>query len=133
MRKLEDIPKKTVFKTPEGYFDQLPAKIQSRMNEKRSTSGSFVSFLRYALPVVALMIFGIIWFQPEEKVEDQLEDIDSDQIALYLENTEHADLEEMHDPNDWTTTELDQLEHDVYSNIDYTDEELLEELDLENL
>lgn len=133
MRKLEDIPKQSVFRTPEGYFDQLPTKIQSRMSEKGSSSNAVVSFLRYALPVAALLVFGIVWFRPEPRIEDQLQDIDSDQIAFYLQDNEHADLEEVHDPNDWTTTELKQLEDQVHSNMDYTDQELLEELDLENL
>lgn len=133
MRKLEDIPKKSVFKTPEGYFDQLPAKIQARMNESSRSETPVVGFIRYALPIAALLVFGIIWFRPEPQLEDQLNDIDSDQIAFYLDNTEQADLEEAHDPSDWTTIELNQLEREVYSNMDYSDEELLDELDLENL
>jgi hypothetical protein len=134
MRKLEDIPKKPAFKVPEGYFEQLPTKIQSRMVEKqRSSVSSAVNFLRYALPVVALVVFGILWLRPEARIEDQLAEIDADQIAIYLASTDRADLEEMPDPDEWTSSELDQLEEEVYSNMEYTNEDLLEELDLENL
>lgn len=134
MKKLEDIPKKTVFKVPEGYFEQLPTTIQSRMAEKQRTGASAaVGFLRYALPVLALVVFGIMWFRPEPRIEDELAGIDEEQIALYLATAEHADLEEIPDAENWTTSELDQLEEEVYSNMEYSNEQLLEELDLENL
>jgi RNase adaptor protein for sRNA GlmZ degradation len=136
MRKLEDIPKKQVFQTPEGYFDQLPTKIQKRIAEdsRRSSSMSFISYsLKYALPVLALVIAGILYFRPEPSIESQLNDIDSEQIALYLQNAEHPDPEDLPDPDGLTTNELNQLEDEVYSNMEYSNEELIDELDLDNL
>lgn len=136
MRKLEDIPRRSVFKVPEGYFEDLPTQIQSRMAEggRRSPALAAVSFsLKFALPVLALVVAGIFWFRPQPTFQDELNDIDSDQIALYLERTENADLDDTHDPADWTKPELDQLEDAVYSNMEYPNEDLLDELDLENL
>jgi hypothetical protein len=137
MRKLEDIPKKSVFKVPDGYFDQLPVKVQARISERNHTAASpLMSFsLKYALPVVALVVAGIFWFRSgdRESLESQLDSIDSEQIALYLANTDREDIDEVHDPGDWTSIELEELEKEVYSNMEYTDDELLEELDLDNL
>jgi len=136
MRKLEDIPKKSIFKVPEGYFDQLPITVQARMvsGSRRSPVKTAMSFsLKYALPVAALIVAGIFWFRPEPSLENQLEDIDTEQIALYLESTDRVDLEEVHETIDWTSSEIDDLEDAVYSNMDYPNEDLLEELDLENL
>jgi len=136
MRKLEDIPKKQIFQAPEGYFDQLPTKIQKRIAEdgRHSASRSALSAsLKYALPVVALLVAGVLYFRPDPSIEMQLNDIDSEQIALYLQNTEHADLEDLPDPDGLTTNELNQLENEVYSNMEYSDNELIDELDLDNL
>jgi hypothetical protein len=137
MRKLEDIPKRTPFKVPEGYFDKLPTVIQARMGESRRTRmTSVVSFsLKFALPVVALIVAGIFWLRPDRSAMDQLEDIDTQQIALYLANTDRVDLEDVHEAMDWTTKELDVLQDSVYSNMEYKEniDDILEDLDLENL
>jgi len=135
MRKFEDIPKKQFFQAPEGYFDELPTKIQKRIADgDRSSSRFALSFsLKYALPVLALVIAGVLYFRPEPSLETQLEDIDSEQIALYLQNAEHTDLDELPDPEGLTTTELNLLEDEVYSNLEYSSEELIDELDIDNL
>lgn len=134
MRKLEDIPKKSVFKVPDGYFDQLPSQVQARMaaEPRRSPITGVVGFsLKFALPVVALVVVGLLWLRPTPSIESQLEEIDVDQIAVYLENTERIDLDDAQD-SDWTRTELDELEDTIYSNMEST-EDLLNDIDLENL
>ncbi|HEX8060012.1 MAG TPA: hypothetical protein VF473_03710 [Cyclobacteriaceae bacterium] len=133
MRKLEDIPKKTPFKVPDGYFDQLPTVIQARMAHevRRSPTSQIVSFsLKFALPVVALLVFGIFLFRPASPVQNDLQDVDTEQIALYLQDGEHLDLEESGDHGDWTKQELDQLEDAIYSNMN---EEIIDDIDLDNL
>jgi len=137
MRKLEDIPKKTPFKVPEGYFDQLPTTIQARMSEGQcSPMRSVVNFsLKFALPVVALIVAGIFWLRPGPSVLDQLEDIDTEQLALYLASTDRVDLEDVHENMGWTEAELDALQDSVYSNMEYKEnlDDILEDIDLENL
>ncbi len=137
MRKLEDIPKKSVFKVPDGYFDQLPTQIQARMAHQshRSSTRLALGFsLKYALPVLALVVAGIFWFRPDRSsFQDQLEDIDSEQIALYLQTSDHLDLDDIQESTDLTTFELDLLEDEVYSNMEYPNDDLLEDLDLDNL
>lgn len=139
MRKLDDIPKKAPFTIPEGYFDQLPTTIQARMSKegRRSPVRGIAMFsLRYALPVIALIVAGIFWFRPEGPVLDELEEIDTQQIALYLATTDRVDLEDNHEVMDWTEFELNALEDSVLSNMDYTKDNLdniLEDIDLDNL
>jgi hypothetical protein len=132
MKKLDDIPKTSVFKVPEGYFDQLPVKIQSRMTERphASATNAWTLSLKYALPVVVLVIAGIFWLRPAPTLEDQLEEIDADQIALYLEATDRVETNDVYETMDWTAPELRELEDSVYSNMEY---DLLEEFDLDNL
>jgi hypothetical protein len=136
MRKLEDIPKKTPFTLPEGYFDHLPTVIQSRMaKEARRTSTSRLATfsLKFVLPIVALVVAGIFWFRSEPWSESPLADVDTEQIALYLTNAERLDLDETNEANGWTKQELDELEDTVYSNMDYSNEDILDDIDLENL
>ena len=136
MRKLEDIPKKTPFKVPDGYFDQLPTRIQARMTKdaEHVPTSRIVSFsLKFALPVVVLLVAGILWLRPQPSLDNQLEDIDTEQIALYLNNVEHLDLDETSEATGLTKQELDQLEDTIYSNMDYSNEDILDDIDLENL
>ena len=139
MRKLEDIPKKTkksIFKVPDGYFDQLPTVIQARMTKdgRHTSPSNIISFsLKVAVPVVALVIAGIFWLRTGQTADDQLDDVDTEQIALYLSNVEHIDLEEANEANGWTKQELDQLEDTIYSNMEYSNEEILDNIDLDNL
>jgi hypothetical protein len=136
MKKLDDIPKKNIFKVPEGYFEQLPTVIQSRIAKEGSRSplsGIPGLWLKYALPVIVLAIVATLWLRPSPTVEMQLDDIDAGQIALYFDNT-YSDLDQAVDENhEWTITELDELEDAVYSNMENeTDitEDILDDIDL---
>lgn len=134
MKKLDDIPKKSVFKVPDGYFDQLPAVIQTRMAKegRRPKLQVVLGFsLKYALPVIALVIAGIFWFRPEAPIEVQLSEIDASQIALYLDNAYTDDIVGNEESREWTEAELDDLEEQVYSSMEYTvDTDILDDIDL---
>lgn len=95
MKKLEDIPKKNIFQVPEGYFDELPGRVQARIpagNVNRATSWSWTTALRYALPsLVAVALFAGWWLKndaPEEDAEAILASIETEQLAAYLEEYE---------------------------------------------
>jgi hypothetical protein len=139
MKKLEDIPRqseKSMFKVPDGYFEQLPNVIQSRMmkEDRRAPVLRVVSFsLKVVLPLVVLVAAGLFWFRPSPAPELRLDDVDTEQIALYLNNIDHLDLEDVNDTNGWTKQELDQLEDTIYSNIEYSNEDILNDVDLDNL
>jgi hypothetical protein len=98
MKKLDEIPKKNIFDVPDGYFDQLALKIQSKTETisplKRTISGwSFA--LRYALPVVLLVIGAIIVLKPKavQDTEQLLASIPTEHLVAYLHESEISEAE----------------------------------------
>ena len=95
MKKLEDIPKKTVFDAPEGYFDRLPGIIQARLapaDVKREFGWVFYLrySLRYGLPVLAIAVGSFLYLNKAEtqSAEDLLASIDSVYLVAYLEDSD---------------------------------------------
>lgn len=92
MKRLEDIPKKTIYEVPDGYFDRLPAAIQARVAQKPNASalvtGRYV--LKYALPLVALIAVSVVFLSgpSNQSAEEILAGIDSEQLVAYLEETD---------------------------------------------
>lgn len=136
MKKLEDIPKKDLFKAPDGYFDKLPGIIQARV-AKPEPESIWVPVLKFALPVLALVTVGVFWFSNPtvQNVETELAGINTEQLIAYLDNTEVV-WEETETDSDWSEDDLLELEDRVYSTFgsDGSDLELLDEfLEFENL
>lgn len=134
MRKLEDIPKKDLFKAPEGYFDKLPGIIQARV-AKPEPKSVWVPVLKFALPVVALVAAGIFWLSKPTlpSVENELAAINTEQLIAYLDNTEVV-WEDVELDSDWSEYDFLELEDRVYSTFttDGSELELLDEfLDLD--
>ncbi|MEP2669259.1 MAG: hypothetical protein ABJH04_09715 [Cyclobacteriaceae bacterium] len=89
--KLEDIPKKNVFKEPEGYFDELPGIIQSRIAKEEAKPFGVPSFrlvLRYALPVLAVGFALFLIFRQNDPMsanpEELLASVDTEALSSYL-------------------------------------------------
>jgi hypothetical protein len=89
--KLEDIPKKNVFKEPEGYFDELPGIIQSRIAKEEKKPFDIPSFglvLRYALPVLAVGFALFLIFRQSDPMsanpEELLASVDAEALSSYL-------------------------------------------------
>lgn len=90
MKRLEDIPKKNIFETPEGYFDELPGIIQSRIAEKSKSTSPFPSFglaLRYAVPILAIAIALFFVLRPNAPLgnpDELLASVSSEELTYYL-------------------------------------------------
>jgi hypothetical protein len=90
MKRLEDIPKKNIFETPEGYFDELPGIIQSRIAEKSKSTSPFPSFglaLRYAVPILAIAIALFFVFRPSAPVgnpDELLASVSTEELTYFL-------------------------------------------------
>ncbi len=94
MKRLEDIPKKQSFKVPDGYFDDLPTRIQARIQEtekKRSWSWlpapSFT--LKLALPVFLVGIISVVVWNNLPSTKDpfaKLDSVPTEQLLAYLES-----------------------------------------------
>ena len=130
MKKLEDIPKKDIFKVPGGYFENLPSVIQSRVTSQKKERAFLPSFsyaLRYALPVVILGTIGYFWFNPAEPktAESILATIETEDLVAYLNETDLT-TEELLESIQLDANDVDQLEDKIY------DEELSDE-DLEGI
>jgi hypothetical protein len=136
MKKLEDIPKKDLFKAPDSYFDKLPGIVQARV-AKPEPKSVWMPVMKFALPVVAVVTVGIFWFSnPTVKsVEAELASINTEHLIAYLDNNEVV-WEDAEVEREWSEDDLLELENQVYSTFDSdgSELELLDEiLELENL
>ncbi|MEQ8364930.1 MAG: hypothetical protein RIF39_00875 [Cyclobacteriaceae bacterium] len=126
--KLEDIPKKNVFKEPEGYFDELPGIIQSRISKEETKPLGIPSFelvLRYALPVLTVGFALFLIFRqsdPMTNPEELLASVDTNALSNYLIES------------DLTTEELLDYAQLDYEDIDALNDQLLyPEIDIDIL
>lgn len=94
MKRLEEIPKKQSFKVPDGYFDDLPMRIQARIqsDEKKSSWLPDFSFaLKFAIPILLVGIISVAIFNKLSKQEDVFASLDSvpaTELLAYLESDE---------------------------------------------
>jgi hypothetical protein len=129
MKKLEDIPKKEIFNVPEGYFDKLPTQIQSRVAGGEKRQFAFIGSLKYALPIIALLIVGIFWFYPIQPQQDStaiLATVNTEDLVAYLDESDLS-TDEVLESVDFNTTDLDDIEENVYD-VSTDEKESLENL-----
>lgn len=89
--KLDDIEKNTrPFEVPEGYFDDLPMKIQSRIETKKKTNWVRTPTFRLALSAATmfLIVLGVVFFNQSTTPEDMLADIPEEELLAYINMTE---------------------------------------------
>jgi len=127
MGKLEDIPKRDFFNTPEGYFETLPGRVQARLEgEHRFQRSPVVSFsLRYALPVVLVVAAAIFWFTSSNKpadVDKMLSAIKTEDLVAYLDESEIT-TDEVIESGNFSTTDIHEIEGEVYD-LNMTNEDL---------
>lgn len=91
MKKLDDIPKKQPFKAPDGYFDQLPGRIQTRIQgASRERTIAFGNVLRYAAAAMVLCVVAAVWLwtQPvtnnNQSPEAILASLETSELIAYL-------------------------------------------------
>jgi len=138
MKKLEDIPKKNIFEVPEGYFEKLPGIVQSRVAvHSKSKTTQWVFALRYALPILILAGIGIFWFNNTpayqyNELEADLEALQPSQLSIYLNDTDLS-TEDLVETITWSDDDLEELEDQVYSNLEVTGQELEDVLDEYNI
>lgn len=133
MKKLEDIPKKEVFDVPEGYFENLPTVIQSRIagqKKEKAFRPVFSYALRYALPVIVLGAIGFFWLSPKSTPTDAesiLASIETEDLVAYINDTDLT-TEELLESVQLDANDVDQIEGEVYGG-DLSDEDFQEILD----
>jgi len=141
MKRLEDIDKKNVFRVPEGYFDQLPTVIQSRIAEKHSGVRFGIPRIvwQYAAPAL-VVIAAFFWFypsfQPAAGVSgmesgELIASVDTESLIAYLEVSEDLEFEDILEF--YAPDEVDIAELELSTYTDLTDEGILDDHTLELL
>lgn len=118
MKKLEDIPKKQVFNVPDGYFEELPGIIQSRVarQSKRETSPVTGYALRYALGAAVIGVAAFFWLnRPGEKAspESILASIETQELVAYISEAD-VTTDELLDDVILDHEDADEIEGSVY-------------------
>lgn len=137
--KLEDIPKKPIFNIPDGYFEQLPGKIQSRISEgkREETSLVYQYKLQYVIPVLFLLAVGALWFtrpQPGIDAESLLASVETEDLVAYL-NESDLTTEDVLEEVDFSSNDVQDIEMEVYQ-LQLEDEvfdDVIDEIDVENM
>lgn len=125
MKRLDEIPKKSLFEVPDGYFEELPGVIQARVaipiaigTEPEVTWGRLA--LRYALPVIVLAAAAIFIInrEPVRSPEEVIASLESEQLVAYLEETD-VNIEDLLEAIPLDGTEVDMLEVDALDNFGF--------------
>ncbi len=124
MKRLDEIPKKQIFTVPDGYFEDLPMRIQARIQTPERKSSWIPEFnlaLKFALPVVLVGVISVLVWVNLPRTEDALANLDgvpTEQLQAYLETEEiiengnftNAAINSLYQqPEELTSNELDEL------------------------
>lgn len=129
--KLEDIKKKNIYSVPDRYFDQLPTRIQSRVNEKKPVLGLTLDWslvFRVAVPVLTVVFF-VFYFsignhKSIQSAEELLAQIDTDDIIAYLQTTDIT-TDEIIEGLDLSDIELDFYDDlPIMQDLDMSDQDI---------
>ncbi len=86
--KLDDIEKNSKpFSVPEGYFDDLPMKIQSRIQEEKKEVWIKRPVFRLAMAMAAMLVIvmSIVFMNQSAGPEDLLADIPEEELLAYVD------------------------------------------------
>jgi hypothetical protein len=114
MKRLDEIPKKTLFEVPDGYFEKLPGRIQARVSQPEPSPAWGSLALRYALPVVVIGVVAAVLFTrtPEMSPEQVIAGIESEQLVAYLDDLE-VNTDDLLDAVPLDAEEIESLELDA--------------------
>ncbi len=108
--KLDDSHKKNIYKVPDGYFDELPGKIQKQIEAEKTKSllpeWNWSFALKIAAPIMAavLLVFIFVIKRPNTSqqplsYEDILDEVSVEGMISYLEMTDVTSDEIMENIN----------------------------------
>ena len=123
-KKLDDIEKKLNMKVPEGYFEELPMRIQKRIEMEQSSSTSFKIpswSLAMAASIVVIIGFIFFWDGNNTSVEELLAEIPEEELMAYVEEL-NLDAYDLATAFPETTEELE-----------FEDIEMMDELEVDDL
>ncbi len=93
--RLDNLEKKNIYQVPNGYFDDLPGIIQSKVVKKAPfyTTNIFKVTTRYALPAICLVLLvvyaGLFRTQSEiENYDSLLSSVSDEELLAYLNESD---------------------------------------------
>lgn len=122
-KKLDDIGKKPSFKVPDGYFEDLPLKIQNRIETEKSNNRSIqLPAWSYAMAaaVVIIVSFTLFFGRNDNHVEKLLAEISEEDLVAYIDE---MDLDEY---------DLAATFPETTDDLEFDDLEMMNDLDLED-
>jgi hypothetical protein len=129
--KLEDIKKKNIYSVPDKYFDQLPTRIQSRVNVKKPVFGLSLNWgLVYKVAAPALAVILIVFYFgsknnfTDPSTDDLLAQVSTSDLIAYLETTDIT-TDEIIEELDLSNIDLDFYEEGpIMQDMDMNDNEI---------
>ena len=117
MAKLEDIPKKQIFNVPDGYFDKLPSRIQSRVSDERSARMQPVLryAMQYALPLLLVAAILFYFYRPSTaEANSILASVETEDLIIFLQETDLT-TDDVLENIDFSSGEMQAIEDEVYA------------------
>lgn len=135
--RLDDIDKKNKFEVPEGYFEDLPMKIQQRIEQEKKSPQTIqlpVWSMALAASILLILSFVFIFNENEQSAEELLAEISQEELIAYVD---YFDLD-VYDiasafPEDAELIEFEEME--MLDGLDMEDsslDEILNEYNLED-
>lgn len=136
MKNLEEIPKNHPFKVSDDYFDRLPGRIQSRIEQEVGVKESKPYFryaLQYALPIALVVIAAVFYLKPAtpQDADSLLASVETADLVAYLEESEMT-TDELIESVDFDSESVEAIESEVYFSFDLDNVEDLN-IELDNL
>ena len=122
-QKLDDMDRETRFQVPEGYFDELPMRIQQRIDAEKPRKWSFpLPLWSYATAAVLLIIasFALLMDQHASEVDELLAEVSEEDLVAYIEEL------------DLDAFDLASTFPEVTNDLEFEDLEMMNNLDLED-
>lgn len=131
MKKLDDIPKKNPFNVPDDYFEKLPGKIQTRVQDTSRERSLFAGHaVRYALATITIAIIAFVWVlvtrnsSASESPEAIIASLETSELIAYL-NEGDITTDELLDEINLDAEDALEIEGAVF-NLDLNDSDLNE-------
>lgn len=126
--KLEDIDRNNIFKVPQDYFDELPARTQSKIRQRERSflpniNWQLVVKVSVSITTILLLVFYLNPFETKNELSnpgDILSQVSTDDVIAYLE------LEDI-----GTSNIIDQIDLSDADFLQYDEDSFLDELNLD--
>lgn len=140
--RLEDLPKKEIFRTPDRYFDELPSIIQAKVvkpTPEPAFTFSWTPRRTWLSLASASLIALLVWLtyptRQESLGEDTLSQVNDQEIINYLkaQNINHLDIAEQFSIKEKVGVKTETTDTLLLQHLDVSDEEILQQLDPEDV